>query len=163
MPNSHDSLGFCQLMARADGLEVFAVWCLVLQLASRCTARGTLASTSGKPYSTTDIATMVRAPEAKVEPALAVLVEVGWLESAASSGNNPDTSGDDPATPANDPDTSGNNPDTSGNDSATYGMKKEREERKHPPYPPTVKRGVGFCYSQGIRPPRISQGLERLV
>jgi len=129
VPNSHDSLGFCQLMGRPDGLEVFAVWCLVLQLASRCTVRGTLASGKGKPYSSFDISTMVRAPVDKVEPALDILIEVGWLESATSCESHADTLE--------------SHADTSGNDSAGRRTKKEREERKKERTPPTPQGAKG--------------------
>ena len=150
VPNTHDSLGFCTLMTRPDGLEVFAVWNLVLQLASRCTIRGTLASGKGKPYTPQDISTMVRAPVEKVEPALAILIDVGWLESATlleSSATSWESS----------PDTWESSPDTLESHSATSGMKKERKkERKNPPTP-TDDNGGDLFFPESLNTPEFKK------
>ena len=82
VPNRHDSLGYNQLISRPDGLEMFAAWVLILQVASRCAERGLLVSDTGKPYTAADISAKTRAPKDKIDAALGVLVEIGWLESA---------------------------------------------------------------------------------
>lgn len=91
VPNKHDSLAYCTIMSRPDGLQVFGAWNLILQCASRCTERGKLVSDTGKPYSPQDIATKTRAKVSEIENALVVLVEVGWLSverlPAASGGS----------------------------------------------------------------------------
>ena len=79
VPNGHDSLGFCEIMERDDGLEVFGAWNLILQIASRCSSRGLLVNNKGRAYSARDIAKKGRTREASIENALGVLVEIGWL------------------------------------------------------------------------------------
>lgn len=82
VPNRHDSLGYNQIINRTDGLEIFAAWVLILQVASRCPTRGLLVSDTGKPYTAADISAKTRAPIDKIESAFGALVEIGWLESA---------------------------------------------------------------------------------
>lgn len=95
VPNRHDSLAFCKLMAQgAEGLKAFAIWNLVLQIASRGPAsrRGLLMSDDGIPYTALDIAIKTRTNEADVAPALEILVGIGWL-TRTKSARHPDASG----------------------------------------------------------------------
>lgn len=82
VPNRHDSLAFCRLMAKGErGLIIFGVWNLVLQLASRGkqSRRGLLCSDCGEAYTAEDIAVKTRAAVDAILPALNELVELGWL------------------------------------------------------------------------------------
>ena len=81
VPNRHDTRGFCKLMRREDGLEVFGAWNILLQLASRCSVRGELAGSNGEAYSAEDVANMTRTDPDKITNAIDVLTEIGWLHS----------------------------------------------------------------------------------
>ena len=154
VPNGHDSLGFCEIMERDDGLEVFGAWNLILQIGSRCSSRGLLVNNKGRPYSARDIAKKGRTREASIENALGVLVDVGWLEvegepeaspkkkktragkSAASAASPADRA----ASPADDADISRR----VGNiDAAPSGSKKERKKERKPPPTPRGGKGEG--------------------
>jgi hypothetical protein len=171
VPNGHDSLGFCEIMERDDGLEVFGAWNLILQMASRCSTRGQLVNNKGRPYSARDIAKKSRSREASIENALGVLVEVGWLaaegendpqpkpkktragraaESAATparsadtSGESADTSGESAATPADRAATSAESADIAADRAGGSGSKKERKKERKTPLPPKGGKGEG--------------------
>ena len=53
IPNRHDGEGYSRIMFEKDGLEIFAVWILLLQVASKCHPRGTLVRGDGTPLDTT--------------------------------------------------------------------------------------------------------------
>jgi len=82
-------------MNRKDGPEVFAAWILLVQLASRCTTRGVLASSDGRAYEIADISVKTRAPERIFEKAIPLLVGAGWIttDSPISAGQD-DPSGE---------------------------------------------------------------------
>ena len=87
VPNSHDSLGFVEIMERPDGLEVFGAWNLILQVASKCPVRGLLANAKGRPYTAREIAKKTRANADQIENALKVLVEIGWIHAEEAAGH----------------------------------------------------------------------------
>jgi hypothetical protein len=130
VPNAHDSLGFCSIMEREDGLEVFGAWVLILQVASKCSTRGSLTSSKGRPYSAAEIATITRAPVKSIQDALDVLVGIGWI--------NADTSEQPAEVLADPPDKAAENPEGSGGLGKSPGMKKDSSiDRKIvPPKPP---------------------------
>jgi hypothetical protein len=84
MPNGHDSMAYCRMMARKDGPEIFAAWILIVQLASRCANRGILASSDGRPYCPEEMAAKTRGPERIFSLALPYLCQVGWMYSEPS-------------------------------------------------------------------------------
>jgi len=84
IPNSHDSIAYCRMMARKDGPEIFAAWILIVQLASRCTDRGILASSDGRAYGPDEMAVKTRGPERIFSLALPYLCQVGWMNSEPS-------------------------------------------------------------------------------
>lgn len=129
VPNGHDGLGFCSLMERDDALKIFGAWVLILQVASKCSTRGSLITSRGRPYSAKDIATMTRAPVESISDALDVLVEIGWI-TADPSGTHPDGS-------ASHPDESARYPDESASRGKSTGTKIDREirEKERPPDP----------------------------
>jgi len=86
IPNSHDSLAYCRMMARKDGPEIFAAWILIVQLGSRCADRGILASSDGRPYCPEEMAVKTRGPERIFTLALPYLCEVGWMDSEPKMG-----------------------------------------------------------------------------
>lgn len=80
IPNGHDSVAYARLMTRKDGPQIFAAWILMVQLASRCSQRGTLASSDGRAYTAEEIAVKTRAPESLFTKAIPILVKSGWVE-----------------------------------------------------------------------------------
>ena len=103
VPNRHDSLAFCRLMAKGEqGLIIFGVWNLVLQLASRGrqSRRGLLCSDCGEAYTAEDIAVKTRAAVDAISPALNELVELGWLIEIDPSVSHADSSASHAALPA---------------------------------------------------------------
>lgn len=81
LPNKHDGKGYRRIMAMKDGLQTYAVWVLIVQVASKCPARGTLIDSDG-PLTAADISAKTGAPEKAIENALKVLCSNGiaWLE-----------------------------------------------------------------------------------
>lgn len=81
LPNKHDGKGFRRIMALKDGMVIYAGWVLIVQVASKCPVRGTLADADG-PMTAADISAKTGAPEKSIERALNVLCEKGiaWLE-----------------------------------------------------------------------------------
>lgn len=81
IPNKHDGEGYLRIMGEKDGLEIFACWVLLLQLASRCQPRGTLAKDNGTPMRIATMSLRTRVLPAKFERALTFLTNIDWIES----------------------------------------------------------------------------------
>lgn len=83
-PNKHDGKGFRRIMNRQDGPELFAAWVLIVQVASKCHLRGTLAD--DKPLTAEDLHFKTGAPIELFERALEVFSSdaIGWLVVARS-------------------------------------------------------------------------------
>lgn len=79
-PNKHDGLGFRRIMAMPNGMVVYAAWCLIVQIASKCQTRGVLADENG-PFDTIDFAAKTGAPKENFDEAVKVLCDrkIGWL------------------------------------------------------------------------------------
>lgn len=88
IPCKHDGKSFRRLMMMEQGLEVFAAWILIVQVAAKCPVRGVLADADG-PLDACDMAIKTGAPQAKFEEALKVLSDnrIGWLLVARWEGN----------------------------------------------------------------------------
>jgi len=91
IPNKHDGLGFSRIMARKDGLEIFACWILILQVASKCKKRGDLLEDDGGPLTVDDIILKARINPIKKKifgVAIEVLMskQILWIE-AVTFGN----------------------------------------------------------------------------
>lgn len=80
IPNKHDGKSFRRLMQLADGMEIYAAWILLVQVASKCPKRGVLADDDG-PLSAGDVSLKCDAPEHVMEKAMTILSspEIGWL------------------------------------------------------------------------------------
>jgi hypothetical protein len=83
VPNKHDGDGFLRIMEQPDGLEIYAAWHLILQVASKCETRGTLLRDSRTPLFADSIARKCscRKPDV-IQRALDFCssAEVGWIE-----------------------------------------------------------------------------------
>jgi hypothetical protein len=79
-PVKHDGKTFRRLLAMPKGLEVFGAWCLIVQVAAKCPARGVLADESG-PLTAEDLALKTGASAKAMEMALSVLSNqrISWI------------------------------------------------------------------------------------
>jgi hypothetical protein len=88
LPNRFDGAGYRRLMTHEDGLTIFGAWILILEVASRCPIRGTLADANG-PYTAEDIAMKTGTRAEQIEKALGVLSHprIGWIEELEEHAN----------------------------------------------------------------------------
>jgi len=93
IPNQMDGDGYTQVFEQENGLEIFAVWVLCVEVASKCDPRGTLLRGSKKPHNFDSLARITRATIKSFEKAIPFLVQIGWMEeltdNLAPSCNNP--------------------------------------------------------------------------
>jgi hypothetical protein len=85
LPNKHDGLGLKRMLREENGLEIFAIWVLLIQVASKCEIRGTLADKNGEGYSCDDIALKVGCKTDAVERAIPFLVSINWVSVSIGS------------------------------------------------------------------------------
>ena len=79
MPTRHDSRGYRKLIRSKDGVQHFACWVALVQVAARCEVRGTLASDSGVALTTEDFEAMTDIPSELFDAAIPILCAIGWL------------------------------------------------------------------------------------
>lgn len=79
VPNGHDGENYSRLITGKNAAEIFAAWILILQVASRCTPRGTLTRSNGSPHDPASLSLKTRAPATWFEKSLPALIECGWL------------------------------------------------------------------------------------
>lgn len=93
LPNKHDGKSYRRLAAHPSAVEVFCAWVLIIQVASKCPVRGTLADEDG-PLNAEDLSFQTGFPKHIFDLAFNVLSEqqIGWLESDAIR-THPDASG----------------------------------------------------------------------
>lgn len=135
VPNKHDGKGYKRLLRLQDGPLVYAAWLLILQVASKCPKRWTLADDDG-PLTPQDLADKTDFPVEYFERAFKALIkkEIGWLEledTDEDSGSAPATSPATPATPPEDCGTKG----IEGNGIEGNG-REENERAREEPEPP---------------------------
>jgi len=95
VPNKHDGEGLQTIFEQPDGIVIYGAWNLILQVASKCTPRGTLVRRDGTPLTAHAIAikTGWNHPD-NIQRALdfCSTEQVGWLQVVS----------DDPAPPCRD-------------------------------------------------------------
>ena len=81
VPNKHDTLGFRTLISRPNGLALYGAWCLIIQVASKCSPRGRLVNKSGIPLTAQIISVMTGAPPQGIQECLDAVQtpEIAWL------------------------------------------------------------------------------------
>ena len=79
MPNKHEGLGFKKIMRDDRGLEIFAVWILLVQIASKAPIRGRLADEDGEAYTFDDLALYACCKTEAFEYAIPFLVDLKWV------------------------------------------------------------------------------------
>jgi hypothetical protein len=85
MPVKMDGDGYTELMDHANGAAHFGAWCAIVEIAAKCTPRGTLirdVSQEGavRPHDAASLARVSRIKVQIFEEVLARLVSIGWLE-----------------------------------------------------------------------------------
>ena len=90
MPNKHEGLGFKKVMRDERGLEVFAVWILLVQIASKAPIRGRLADEDGEPYSFDDLALYACCKTEAIEYAIPLLVSLKWVSQCVDTTVSPE-------------------------------------------------------------------------
>lgn len=83
IPTKHDGKTFRRIMMMPNGLAMYGAWLLMVEVAAKCTPRGTLTDDQG-PLTAEDLAIKTGAPEADFLEALSVLSSerIGWLEAS---------------------------------------------------------------------------------
>ena len=89
LPNKHDGLGLKKMLREENGLEIFAVWVLLVQVASKCETRGTLTNEKGEGYTPDDIALKVGCKTDAVERAIPFLESINWVSIAIDTALSP--------------------------------------------------------------------------
>ena len=140
VPNHHDSVGYCRLIARPDGVELFAAWILILQVASKCPERGFLGSSDGRPYGAAELSVKTRAPEELFVRALPVLEKLGWITAKPPF----------PETPAESPEVPARPPEVPARHDPTPSLKERKNERNERNEPPTPNK-VGGLIPENLR------------
>lgn len=81
VPNSHDGHGYALLLSKKNGPALYGAWMVILQVASRCEARGTLLRGDKRPHTCASLALMTRFPEAVIKECLDTCSdpELGWI------------------------------------------------------------------------------------
>lgn len=81
VPNHHDGENFSILMQQEKGAEIFSAWILMLQVASKCTPRGTLIRGDGTPHTDRSLSAKCRCPVTWFTLAFEYLEKnTDWLE-----------------------------------------------------------------------------------
>lgn len=80
IPNKLDGEHFSAIMNHPDGATIFAGFVLLVEIASRCSPRGTLTRSNGQPHTPGSLALKVRCPAAWFTTALDYLeTQTDWL------------------------------------------------------------------------------------
>ena len=81
VPTKHDGKSFRRIMRAERGIEVYAAWILILQVAAKCPVRGVLADDCG-PLTTEDLELKTGCQRDTFDYAIKLLCskEIGWLE-----------------------------------------------------------------------------------
>ncbi|MGV1047686.1 MAG: hypothetical protein ACOYD4_04055 [Solirubrobacterales bacterium] len=81
IPNCHDGEHFSEIMMHPDGAVIFAGWILLVQIASKCTPRGTLVRDDGTAHTDRSLSVKCRCPVSWMTVSLKYLSEnTDWLE-----------------------------------------------------------------------------------
>jgi hypothetical protein len=87
VPNKHDGEGFRTIMNHERGIVIYGCWNLILQVASKCTPRGTLVKGDGTPHTAESIALKAgwrQVGDIRLTLDFCSTPQVGWIEALAS-------------------------------------------------------------------------------
>jgi hypothetical protein len=85
VPNKLDGDGYTELVDHQNGVAHLGAWLTILQIASKCTPRGTLVGDSGEAHTPHSLARMSRIPASVYEEAIPRLMNIQWLEMQGES------------------------------------------------------------------------------
>lgn len=87
-PNKMDGYGYLELMDHEQGPAHFAVFILIVEIASKCEPRGLLQMEPGKPHTAHSCARKAHLPATLVRDACTRLLQpqIGWLEQVDEAG-----------------------------------------------------------------------------
>ncbi len=97
LPNKQDGDGYTELVSSRDGASIFGCWIAMLQIASKCTPRGSLIRATGEPHTSQSLERMSRLPARLFSMSFPILVAIKWVDSVPYE--NPAPSCDIPAPP----------------------------------------------------------------
>lgn len=81
VPNKHDGETYATIMRHEKAAEIFSAWVIMLQIASKCTPRGTLIKGDGTPHIPQSLAVKSQAPAGWFELCISYLeTNTDWLE-----------------------------------------------------------------------------------
>jgi len=85
IPNKHDGDGYTQLVDHEHGASHYGVWCLLVQVASKCKPRGTLIRDGGVPHDAESLSRLTRIGAHVFREAIPRFLEIRWLEDVDDS------------------------------------------------------------------------------
>ena len=156
MSNRHDGDGYTELMDHPNGAAHFGAWCAMVEVASRCAARGLLSRDTGAPHDALTLARMTRIPVEVWNDALPRFEAIGWIKWRECSEN-----------PAGGCD-AGCDVGGGANRSEGKGKKERREGREAPhpaatfPPPPPPDHAPSAAAPLAGAPPRVADVLPSL-
>ncbi len=80
MPNKHDGDGYTSLVEHDHGAAHYGAWCVLVQVASKCSPRGTLIRDNGVAHDAESLSRLTRISARIFREAIPRLIEIGWLE-----------------------------------------------------------------------------------
>lgn len=91
MPTRHDSRGYRRLIRGVNGVQHFAAWIVLVQIAARMNVRGILADDRGIALTSVDFEAMSDIPAAVFDSAFLALVDIGWITRRTMARENSDS------------------------------------------------------------------------
>jgi hypothetical protein len=85
IPNRHDTDGYTRLIEHEHGALHYGVWVLMVEVASKCSPRGTLVASNGEAHTAESLARITRVAARVFQEAIPrfLSTEIGWLEEFA--------------------------------------------------------------------------------
>lgn len=80
IPNKLDGEGYTELLDHPSGGLHYAAWITMLQVASKCSPRGTLMRGTNRPHDVHSLSRITRIPAEVFEEAIPRLIAIDWLE-----------------------------------------------------------------------------------
>ena len=89
MPNKQDGDGYTELVEHPNGAAHLGAWCAIVQVASKCSPRGTLLREAGRPHDSGSLARQTRIRKEVFDEVLPRLTgSIGWVEELDTDGRN---------------------------------------------------------------------------
>lgn len=79
VPTKQDGDGYTELVMHEQGAAHLGAWLALVEIAAKCTPRGTLQREAGRPHTAESLARISRLPATIFAEAIPRLVAIGWL------------------------------------------------------------------------------------